>query len=177
MLFNEESSIKFNNDDLDAQTEALILEGALMDLTSEEIETLLENTSDVAECIAENIAMERTIVRLDKQAKLNKAKAMAVFSIAKEKNDPMFKKLMTVWKWERFLENKLTKKYGNEAARRAKKAAANSAKSKSNINKAAANKITVMNNAGLGSTLKYSAKNNSTPPKIKLNGDIPSGGK
>ena len=41
--------------------------------------------------------------------------------IAKEKNDINFKKLLTIWRTERYLEAVLEKKYGNEATRRARK--------------------------------------------------------
>ena len=166
MLFGNQGMVNPNEENFDAQTEALILEAALLDMPSEELEALLEDTTDVAAAISDNVVLERTIVRLDKAAKLSKARKMAVFAVAKERNDPKFKKLMTVWKWERFLETFLDKKYGNEAMRRAKKTVANSKKSKSKLVTTASK--TVDRSLSLQPGGKY-AKHNSTEPKTKLN--------
>lgn len=118
-----------------------IMEGVMLDtLSAEEIAECLEDSSDINTALAENVLMEKTIVRLDKKAKLAKAEKMAVFTIAQEKNDPKFKKLKFLWRTERKLEDELDKKYGNEAKRRAKKAVQNAGKSNSNIVKKAANK-------------------------------------
>jgi len=130
MLFNRTGNFDEGTDE-NISTEAtnFIMEAFLKEeFTPEEMSMFLENQSEVDDAVNNNILMEKTIVRLDKKAKLSKATKMAVFTIAKEKNDPKFKKLLTVWKMERFLEAYLYKKYGNEAARRAKKAIANSAK-------------------------------------------------
>lgn len=153
--------------DFDAETDALILESALMDLPTDDLESLLEDTHDIATAISENIVLEKSIVRLDKQAKLSKARKMAIFAIAKEKKDPKFKKLITIWKWERFIETYLDKKYGNEAMRRAKKTVSNAAKSNSKMVKSAGKSL----NKSLKSLQpggKY-AKHNSYQPKTKLN--------
>ncbi|MNT62767.1 hypothetical protein D3C72_2005220 [compost metagenome] len=84
--------------------------------------------------------MEKSIVRLDKKARLNHAQRMAVFQIAGEKNDPLFKKLLTVWRMERNLEDKLNRKYNSEALRRARNTVRKASNSKSGIvKKAAAN--------------------------------------
>lgn len=166
MLFDNRGLTNPNEENFDARTEALILEAALLDMPAAEVEALLEDTTDVAAAISENVVLERTIVRLDKTAKLSKARKMAVFAVAKERNDPKFKKLMTVWKWERFLEAFLDKKYGNEAMRRAKKSISNSSKSKSKL-VATASK-TADRSLNLQPGGKY-AKHNSTEPKTKLN--------
>lgn len=166
MLFTNQGPTNPNDENFDARTEALILEAALLDMPTLEVEALLEDTTDIATAISENVVLERTIVRLDKTAKLSKARKMAVFAVAKERNDPKFKKLMTVWKWERFLEAFLDKKYGNEAMRRAKKSVSNSAKSKSKL-VATASK-TADRSLNLRPGGKY-AKHNSTEPKAKLN--------
>lgn len=172
MLFGNNGQIDPNEQGFDAQTEALILEGALMDLGNEELQAMLEDTTDVAIAISEDVVMERTIVRLDKQAKLNKARKMAIFAVAKEKNDPKFKKLLTVWKWERFLEAYLDKKYGNEAMRRAKKTVANKANSQSKLVQTASKKASRTLATPAGG--KY-AKHNSIEPKTKLNGAMKPG--
>ena len=90
-------------------------------LTEDEQVQLLENHSEISELINSDIVTEKTVVRLDKNARINQVQKVAVFSIAKEKNDPIFKKLLTVWRIERNLEKKLFNKYGNEGLRRAKK--------------------------------------------------------
>lgn len=109
--------------------------------TSEEIEAFTENAAEVELALSEGIVQERTIIKFDKKAKLSRAYATALFQVAKEKKDPKFKKLLTVWKLERYLENFLDKKYGNEARRRAKKAVANMGKSKTPIAAKAAQRV------------------------------------
>lgn len=133
MLFNRSGSIEDNSPEV-ISTEATnyIMEAFIAEeLSQDELSMFLESESEVNDALNNNILMEKTIVRLDKKAKLSKATKMATFTIAKEKNDPKFKKLLTVWKMERYLEAYLYKKYGNEAARRAKKAISNSAKKSS----------------------------------------------
>lgn len=89
-------------------------------LTEDEQVELLESHSEVASLINNDIVTEKTLVRLDKKARINQVQKMSVFTIAKEKNDPIFRKLLTVWRIERNLEKKLFDKYGSEGMRRAK---------------------------------------------------------
>lgn len=132
MLFNNTGVVDNSEEMISTEATNYIMEAFMQDeFTSDEISMFLENKTEVDDAISNNILMEKTIVRLDKKAKLAKATKMAVFTIAKEKNDPKFKKLLTVWKMERYLEDYLYKKYGNEASRRAKKAVADSAKKSS----------------------------------------------
>lgn len=129
MLFNRKDGLIAEEEVLSTEATNYIMEAFLKEsFTEDELSMFLENQTEVDDAISNNILMEKTIVRLDKTAKLSKAKKMAIFTIAKEKNDPKFKKLLTVWKMERYLEAELEKKYGNEASRRAKKAVADSAK-------------------------------------------------
>ena len=140
MLFDKTG--KFDNEQISTEATNYIMEAAMREgLTEEELSMFLESQTETSAAINENILMEKTIVRLDKKAKLSKAQKMAIFTIAKEKKDPKYKKLVTVWKMERFLEAYLTKKYGNEALRRAKKAMAKSKNSTSGMVKKAANKV------------------------------------
>ena len=128
MLFNRNGGTENSEEILSTEAVNYIMEAFIKEtFTEDEMSMFLENQTEVDDAIANNILMEKTIVRLDKKAKLSKATKMAVFTIAKEKNDPKFKKLLTVWKMERYLEAYLEKKYGNEAARRAKKAISDSA--------------------------------------------------
>lgn len=103
----------------------LVSEAALADtLTNEELEELTESAEVCKDMVDNGIVMERSIVRLDKKAKISRAYKTAVFTIAREKKDPKFKKLLTVWKMERTLEAYLMKKYHAEAMKRAKLAVA-----------------------------------------------------
>ena len=139
MLFGEP---KYSSEEeISMEASQYIMEGVMLDtLSNDEIAECLEDSSDINTALAENVLMEKTIVRLDKKAKLAKAEKMAIFTIAQEKNDPKFKKLKFLWRTERKLEDELGKKYGNEAKRRAKKAVQNAGKSNSNIVKKAADK-------------------------------------
>lgn len=142
MLFNTDGSPISKDDEITTEAMSSIVATILTEgLTPEELNYFLADHDAVEEAIGENILLERTIVRLDKKAKLSKAHKMAVFEIAKERKDPKFKKLLTVWKMERFLENYLVKKYGNEAMRRAKKSVAAASKSKSAMVRQAANNV------------------------------------
>jgi hypothetical protein len=129
MLFDRKGGFNTEEEVLSTEATNYIMEAFVKDeFTTDELSMFLENQTEVDDAVSNNILMEKTIVRLDKTAKLSKAKKMAIFTIAKEKNDPKFKKLLTVWKMERYLEAELEKKYGNEAGRRAKKVVADSAK-------------------------------------------------
>lgn len=102
------------------ESESLIMAAAIMEsATGEEIEAFLES-SDAHRAVQEDVLLEKTIVKLDKKAQISQARKVSIFTIAKEKNDPKFKKLLTIWRLERILEKDLERKYGNEAGRRAK---------------------------------------------------------
>lgn len=121
MLFDKNGEI-VDNFENENETTSMIIEAAIMDtFSSEELQDILENNAyDLDKACNEGILCERTIVRLDKHAKKSKAEKMAEFQIAKEKNDRDFKKLMTIWKLERFLEEKIHKRYGAQAKTLAK---------------------------------------------------------
>lgn len=107
------------------QDEQLITEAILCDvLSNSEIRELTETADVCDELKSLGVVTEKTIVRLDKKAKLERAFKTAVFTIAREKKDPKFKKLLTVWKMERALEAYLLKKYQAEGLKRAKLAVA-----------------------------------------------------
>lgn len=137
MIFDK-NGLVVDEFDSETQASALIVECAIMDTYSnEEIEAIIENTYDIGKAINEEYLEERTIVRLDKAAKKSKAEKMAVFQIAKQKGDRDFKKLLTVWKLERFLESKLEKRYAAQAKTLAKEALKKAAQTKSKtVNKA-----------------------------------------
>jgi len=121
MLFDKNGEI-VDNFENENEVTSMIIEAAIMDtFSNEELEDIMENNMyDLDKACNEGILCERTIVRLDKHAKKSKAEKMAEFQLAKEKNDRDFKKLMTIWKLERFLEEKIHKRYGAQAKTLAK---------------------------------------------------------
>lgn len=125
---------EFNNDEISLESMALITEAAILEHASDaDIDAFLNDGLETSAVEQEGILTERSIVRLDKKAKLSQMQKVAVFTIAKEKNDPLMKKLVTVWRLERSLEEKLLRKYGNEGARRAKVSMRKQGKSKSKL--------------------------------------------
>jgi hypothetical protein len=88
--------------------------------------------------------VERSIVRLDKEARKNRAYKMAIFQTAKEKGDRDFKKLLTLWKLERFLEGKLEKRYAAQAKQLAKNALKKAKATKSKVVGKAVNKANLL---------------------------------
>jgi len=90
-------------------------------LSADEAQAVCEDADLVGELVKNEIVTERTIVRLDKKARLSRATQSAVFAIARKHKDVKFKKLLTLWRLERQIEAYLNKRYGNEARRMAKK--------------------------------------------------------
>lgn len=115
----------------------LLIAGSLSD---EEINEFTESVdSDIV--VSEGLMTERTIVRFDKNARKAQLYEVAVASIAREKKDPLYRKLETVYKMERILKAKLRKKYNAEATRKVKEYIARAKNSKSGILSRIANKI------------------------------------
>ena len=69
---------------------------------------------------------------------------MAIFQVAKEKKDRDFRKLLTLWKLERFIEAKLEKRYGAQAKQLAKQAMKKSKNTKSKAVGKAVNKANLL---------------------------------
>lgn len=95
--------------------------------------------SDIA--VSEGFLMEKTIIKFDKKAKKAQLYEVAVAAIAREKKDPLYKKLNTVYKMERILKAKLRKKYNAQAQQKVKEYLNRAKKSKSGILSRIANKI------------------------------------
>ena len=109
--------------------------------SEEEYKEFVESVdSDIA--VAEGFLTEKTIVRLDKHAKKAQLYEVAVAACAKEHNDPLAKKLETVYKMERVIKAKLRKKYHAEANRKVKEYLARAKKSKSGLLSRIVSKIT-----------------------------------
>jgi hypothetical protein len=145
MLFGSNGSLQpKQEDELSVEDRSLIMEAALLEAAApEELQAFLENHNEVNAAIRDEVLLEKTIVRLDKKARLTRAEKVAVFAIAKQKNDIDFKKLMTVWRMERYLEGRLMKKYGAQGMRVARQTMQNaSKKSKSPTIKKVTNRIT-----------------------------------
>lgn len=95
--------------------------------------------SDIA--IAEGFLTEKTIIKFDKNAKRAQLYEVAVAAVAREKNDPLYRKLETVYKMERILKAKLRKKYHSQANAKVKEYLARAKKSKSGLLSRIAKKI------------------------------------
>lgn len=112
----DDDSLSGVKDEEECAEEALA-SAYLLDLASEEdIHELAESTEDMQE-VSEmmNVAMEKTIVRFDRKARFKHLNKQAELNIARQNNDPLFKKLMKLWMMERTLEKKIHNKYKNKA--------------------------------------------------------------
>jgi len=110
-------------DDALASMYAVALES---ELSGDEMAELLETCGLIQLTPVE----ERTVVKLDKKAKKNKLYKLAVYEEAKDKGDPDYKKLCTLWKMVNYLTRKLEKKHGTRAKARVKTMQKKSAESK-----------------------------------------------
>ena len=94
----------------------IIMEAVLDDMGIELTE------SEMLDMIDQHLLSERSIVKLDKQAKLTHAQKKALMVIAREQNDPIYKKLDKLYKQRRVLLNQLEEKYGSRAMSRVRSA-------------------------------------------------------
>ena len=104
-------------------------------LNADEIDELCENSAELNYLIDKDLLSEKVIVKFDKKAKLNRAEKLAVLTIAKEKKDRDFYKLVRVWKMRKLLLEKLNKKYGSQAKTRAKQMIKKQSSSRSTTSK------------------------------------------
>lgn len=104
--------------------------------SEEELDELEEECSTSDEPVTENLAfapvLERSIVKLDKNAQKQKAYKMAVLQVAKEMDLKEYKQWCTIKKMERVLMNRMEKRchtkakaYMREAAKRSKESTKN----------------------------------------------------
>lgn len=110
------------DDVVDQAEEAFIAAMLLREFASPaELEELAESYDDMAEISDDmGIAMERTIVRLDRGARLRHLRKANTLTLARKANHAKFRKLMTIWKIERQLEGELDRIYGNKASQLAR---------------------------------------------------------
>lgn len=121
----------------DAAMESLYLAILTEGLSPEEMDELVTESANF-EGVFE---AQKNIVRLNKQAKLNRAYKTAVLQCAAEDKRKEYKKLRTLWKMEAALFKKLERQYKNKALSRAKVAVKELAKKKSNPIATAAKRI------------------------------------
>ena len=127
---------------LTLEDQSSILEGYMLDsLTDEELLEFISNPQEVNENIRQEILTEKTIVRFDRAAKISRAQKIAIFTIAKQRKDQLFKKLLTLWRMERYIEARLFKKYGTQAMRSARQSVATAARNPSPTMKKVVNRV------------------------------------
>ena len=99
---------------------------AMETLNPEEMEQYLAECAQV-EGVTE---AQKNIVKLNKQAKLNRAYKVGVLQCAAENDDKLYKKIRTLWKLEAKLFRKMEQKYANKAKAKAREAVKNQSKRK-----------------------------------------------
>ena len=88
-------------------------------LTDEQIQEFC-NSPEAEQMVQEGTMRKKTLVRLSKKDDMSRRRTMAAFSIAREKKDPLWTKLVKNRVQERKLIGEIVKKYGNKADRVAK---------------------------------------------------------
>ena len=96
-LGTDDDEVNQKIDDAIQRTATPILLGG--ELSGDEADGFIES-ADCDTAVAESFMTERTIVKFDKKARFAQLHKVAVLVIAKEKKDPMYKKLVTVWRIE-----------------------------------------------------------------------------
>lgn len=91
----------------------------LSQLTPEQFKTFTESEECQA-MLEKRLVGRNTLVRLSKNDDLTRRTKMAAFQIAKEKNDPLWEKLVKNRIKERQLIGQIVKKYGTKGQRAAK---------------------------------------------------------
>lgn len=102
------------------------------ELSQEECCEFVESV-DADILVQEGYLTEKTIVKMDKNARRAQLYEVALFKVAREHNDKNYMKLQTVYKMERRLKAKLRARYHNEANRKVKEYLNRAKKSKSGI--------------------------------------------
>ena len=99
--------------------EATLANAYLLDVAS---------TDEIADIVSEDyndirvlsdvlgVAMEKTLIRMDKKARFKHLSKQAELNAAKNGNDPNYKKLMKIWAMERELEKRIHQRWGNKGA-------------------------------------------------------------
>lgn len=150
---------------------AALLTVALEDTcTDEELDELTEAATTGT--IKFTPVEERTIVKLDKKAKKERAYRLALYQVAKEANNPDYNRLVSLWKAEKILIGKIEKKYRAKAISRMKQMASTAKKSSSDKVKKAGAKVDAltksqkMTQKALSGTMKMDPKTKSQTQQI-----------
>ena len=83
-------------------------------LTDEQIQEFC-NSPEAEQMVQEGTMRKKTLVRLSKKDDMSRRRTMAAFSIAREKKDPLWTKLVKNRVQERKLIGEIVKKYGGKA--------------------------------------------------------------
>lgn len=102
---------------IEAAEESICANAYLMDIASQDEICDIAESYDEMDNISElmGMAMETSIVRLDRKSRLKHLRKANVLNLARKSNNAKYKKLLTVWKMERELESDLDKIYGSKA--------------------------------------------------------------
>ena len=102
---------------IEAAEESICANAYLMDIASQDEICDIAESYDEMDNISElmGMAMETSIVRLDRKSRLKHLRKANVLNLARKSNNAKYKKLLTVWKMERELESDLDKIYGAKA--------------------------------------------------------------
>ena len=103
---------------IEAAEESICANAYLMDIASQDEICDIAESYDEMDNISElmGMAMETSIVRLDRKSRLKHLRKANVLNLARKSNNAKYKKLLTVWKMERELESDLDKIYGAKAS-------------------------------------------------------------
>jgi hypothetical protein len=102
---------------IEAAEESICANAYLMDIASQDEICDIAESYDEMDNISElmGMAMETSIVRLDRKSRLKHLRKANVLNLARKSNNAKYKKLLTIWKMERELESDLDKIYGSKA--------------------------------------------------------------
>lgn len=114
----------------ESMTESQMAQIMTVALEDTAVEEMLESLSaDGNQSVLEGVApedlavMEKTIVRMDKKAKRQRAYKLAILQCAKDDDNKEYKQLETLWKMEKFIMRRLEKRYAQKARSRMKQTA------------------------------------------------------
>jgi hypothetical protein len=107
---------------IEAAEESICANAYLMDIASQDEICDIAESYDEMDNISElmGMAMETSIVRLDRKSRLKHLRKANVLNLARKSNNAKYKKLLTIWKMERSLESDLDRIYRNKATQLAK---------------------------------------------------------
>lgn len=111
--------VKLSQNSIDSLVEAFIIDEFNHNMTDEEKEEFV-NSSECKEMIEAGILSEASVVYLDRGGDLNRRITLAALQLAKDKGDPLYKKLVFVAQKRKGILAQLRQKYNVNAKRSAK---------------------------------------------------------